>query len=47
MPHMLPAPSSAQAYTANMTFSYEITCFYDRGIMPIIPITDINECLMV
>jgi REP element-mobilizing transposase RayT len=28
-------------------YKYASTCFYDKGIAPIIPITDINEWLMV
>ena len=28
-------------------YKYSSACFYDKGIMPIIPITDINEWLMV
>jgi len=28
-------------------YKYSSACFYDKGITPIIPITDINEWLMV
>jgi hypothetical protein len=28
-------------------YKYSSACFYDMGITPIIPITDINEWLMV
>ena len=28
-------------------YKYASTCFYDKGIPPVIPITDINEWLMV
>ena len=28
-------------------YKYASTCFYDKGIPPIIPITDVNEWLMV
>jgi hypothetical protein len=43
--YMLPAPSSAQAEEGNMSFLsiHDINHLY----FPIIPITDINEWLMV
>lgn len=45
--HSNPASKDWQLVNDRADYKYSSACFYDKGIAPIIPITDINEWLMV
>ena len=45
--HSNPVSKKWKLVNDQAEYKYSSACFYDRGIIPIIPITDINEWLMV
>jgi hypothetical protein len=45
--HSNPASKDWQLVKDRADYKYSSACFYDRGNMPVIPITDVNNWLMV
>ena len=45
--HSNPVSKDWKLASESAEYKYSSACFYDKGIPPIIPITDINEWLMV
>ncbi len=45
--HSNPASKDWQLVKERAEYKYSSACFYDNGLTPIIPITDLNEWLML